>query len=293
MKKKASLLILIPIIILLSLKITHASEKETIVHITPLEKSIYRITYTLPYTFVHLACIGKDGIFLIDTGAENTAQELLYELKKIRNCKTMLVLSTHAHQDHIGGNTVFSGEAPILAHINVKKRYSSSDSDLSPLKKKGEPTITYKDTITLYMNGQTIIIKYVPSGHTDGDSIVYFPESSLLYIGDLVIPGRFSTIDLDFGGDINGFLKNLEALITDYPDDTRYIPTHGSELTKDELRHYNNAFVETLSPIKEEIERGKTIPQIVESSIFDDYRNWLRKEDWVEVILKELQDNKL
>ena len=243
MKKNAAILIVIPIIMILSPQIEHASADEAPVHISHLEKSIYRITYTLPYTFVHLASIGKDGIFLIDPGAENTAQELRHKLKEIGNGKTTFILNTHVHQDHIGGNPVFAGEAPILAHINVRKRYSPPYDDLPPTKKKGEPTITFKDTITLFMNDQTIIIQHVPSGHTDGDSIVYFPESKILYIGDLVIPGRFSTIDLESGGDVDGFLKNLEALITEYPDDTRYIPTHGSEHTKDALRHYYNAFV--------------------------------------------------
>lgn len=278
---------LILTIMILCLQIVQARDEEALVQISHLEKSIYRITYTLPYTFVHLASIGEDGIFLIDTGAENTAQGLLHELKKIGNNKTLFVFNTHVHQDHIGGNPVFAGEAPILSHINVRKRYSPPDSNLSPLEKKGEPTITFKDTITLYMNGQTIIIQHVPSGHTDGDSIVYFQESRLLYIGDLIIPGRFSTVDLKLGGDVDGFLTNLKILISEYPDDTRYIPTHGNEHDKDALRYYHNAFLETYAPIKEALKQGKTIEQIVESSIFDNYRDWLRKEDWVEVIRRQ------
>jgi tetratricopeptide (TPR) repeat protein len=89
------------------------------------------------------------------------------------------------------------------------------------------------------------------------------------------------------GGNADGFLKNLEALITQYPDETRYIPAHGREYTKEALRYYHNAFVETFTPIKKELDRGKTIQQIVESSIFNDYRDWLRKEDWVEVLQKQ------
>ena len=287
MKKRIKYLMLILTIMILCLQIVQAREEEALVHILPLEKSIYRITYTLPYTFVHLASIGEDGIFLIDTGAESTAQGLLHELKKVGKNETFIVLNTHGHQDHIGGNPVFAGEAPILSHVNVRKRYSPTDLNLSPLEKKGEPTITFKDTITLYMNGQTIIIQHVPSGHTDGDSVVYFQESRLLYIGDLIIPGRFSTVDLELGGDVDGFLTNLKTLISEYPDDTRYIPTHGNEHNKEALRSYYNAFLETYAPIKEALEQGKTIEQIVESSIFDNYRDWLRKEDWVEVIRRQ------
>ncbi len=292
MKKEARLIIMIPIILMLSIQTDYASEEKVPVHIAHLEKSLYRITYTLPYTFVHLASIGKDGIFLIDTGVEKTAHELLPKLKKIGNKNVTFILNTHAHQDHIGGNPVFAGEAPILAHINVRKRYLPPDSSSSGPQKKGAPTITFEDTITLYMNGQTIIVQHVPSGHTDGDVTVYFPESKILFIGDLIIPGRFSTVDLELGGDVDGFLMNLKSLINDYPDDTRYIPTHGSEHTKDALKHYSNAFAETYSPIKEELKQGKTVQQIVESRIFDNYRDWLRKEHWVEVILKKGKNSK-
>jgi len=89
MKKKAGMLILSSIIMIIFLWIEHASAEKTRVHISHLEKSIYRITYKLPYTFVHLASIGKDGTFLIDAGAESTAQELLHKLKKIGKGKTI------------------------------------------------------------------------------------------------------------------------------------------------------------------------------------------------------------
>lgn len=286
MRKKPSVLILSFCVMLLCLSIAHTSPEEALIHITHLEKSIYRIAYTLPYTFIHLASIGKDGTFLIDAGAENTAQELLHALRKIKDSKTIFLLNTHAHQDHIGGNPKFAGEAVIFAHINAKKRYAPPEYS-PPGKKMGAPIITFKDSITLYMNGQTIIVQHVPRGHTDGDSTVYFPESNILYMGDLVIPDRFSTIDLSLGGDVKGFLKNLEALITQYPDETRYYPAHGREYTKDMLIAYRNAFVQTLAPIKRALERGETIEQIVESSIFDDYKHWLRKKDWVEVIQKQ------
>jgi cyclase len=287
MRNEAVALILSLIIMVLSLPKASDGAEETRVHISQLEKNIYKITYILPYTFVHLASIGEDGIFLIDTGAENTAQDLLQELKKFGDSPMAFILNTHAHHDHIGGNPFFEKETPIFAHINVKKRYSPPYDHLPAIKKSGAPIITFTDTITFYMNDQTIIVQHLPSGHTDGDSIVYFPESEILYIGDLIIPGRFSTIDLELGGNVDGFLENLNFLISHYPDKTRYIPTHGQEHNKQELRHYYDAFIETLPPIKNDLNQGKTVEQIVESGIFENYKDWIRKEDWVEVLKKQ------
>ena len=59
------------------------------------------------------SCFWLDGL-LIDTGCAHTAQELLTEL---RPRGVELIINTHYHEDHIGGNALLSGElnAPILA----------------------------------------------------------------------------------------------------------------------------------------------------------------------------------
>ena len=38
---------------------------------------------------------------------------------------TVLILNTHDHGDHTGGNEVFGKDAPIIAHENVRKRLQS------------------------------------------------------------------------------------------------------------------------------------------------------------------------
>jgi cyclase len=260
-------------------------EKE-LFHISKLIGSLYRIEYAPSYNLVQLASIGDEGILLIDTGMESTAQALLRELKKMGSGKIAYIINTHVHRDHVGGNPLFAPEAPIIAHINVKKRYSPPH--LLSIKKKGEPNITFTDTMNLFFNGETVIIKHIPSGHTDGDSIVYFPDSNILYMGDLVISGRFSTVDLSLGGDVDGFINSLKSLISDYPDATRFFPAHGPEYSKQDLIKYHQAFAVTLLPIERELKRGKTVEQIVNSEVFKDYRDWLRKDDWVKVIQARL-----
>jgi cyclase len=277
------------LLLVLAFSFAEKGTKKELFRISKLNRSIYRIEYPPSYNFVHLASIGDEGILLIDTGMESTARALLSELKKMGKDKIAYIVNTHIHQDHVAGNPVFAPEAPIIAHINVKKRYSPSH--LPPNKKKGVPNITFTDALNLFFNGETIIIRHLPPGHTDGDSIVYFPDSNILYMGDLVISGRFSTVDLSLGGDVDGFMDNLRSLIADYPDATRFFPAHGPEYSKQDLIKYHKAFVETLLPIERELKRGKTVEQIVKSEVFKDYRDWLRKEDWVKVIQARLSRN--
>ena len=242
---------------------------------------------------MHLASVGKDGILLIDTAFQETGKELLAKLKKLGNGNIRYIVNTHIHGDHIGANELFAAEAPIIAHSKARERFFQRYYHLPPIKPGGIPVITFKDTLTLYFNNEKIILKHVRSGHTDGDVTVYFPDSEILYIGDLIIHNRFSTVDISRGGDIEGFIKNLESLIIEYPDDTRFFPAHGPDYIKDNLRTYHEAFAKTAPLVENQLKAGKSIDEIVEGDIFKRYNHWERKKDWVEVIYAKLHGKDL
>ncbi len=44
------------------------------------------------------------------------------------------------------------------------------------------------------------------SGHTDGDSVVWFRNANVLHTGDLFFNGTFPFIDVDNGGSIDGYI---------------------------------------------------------------------------------------
>ena len=53
---------------------------------------------------------------------------------------------------------------------------------------------------------------HVNNSHTDGDSYIYFPEDNVIHMGDNFSNGGYPFIDLNSGGDIDGFIKNLSFL---------------------------------------------------------------------------------
>jgi len=44
------------------------------------------------------------------------------------------------------------------------------------LPKAGLPIITFDHEVTAHLSGEDILARHFPAGHTDGDSIVYFPR---------------------------------------------------------------------------------------------------------------------
>jgi glyoxylase-like metal-dependent hydrolase (beta-lactamase superfamily II) len=89
------------------------------------------------------------------------------------------------------------------------------------------PIVTFADRIRIHFNDDEIDVIHFPSGHTDGDSVVWFRNANVLHMGDLFFNGIFPYVDLDNGGSVNGYLTDVAAVIEMIPTDTRIIPGHG------------------------------------------------------------------
>jgi glyoxylase-like metal-dependent hydrolase (beta-lactamase superfamily II) len=126
--------------------------------------------------------VGEDGIVLVDDQFAPLAPKIREALKGITDKPIKFVLNTHFHGDHTGGNSQFSSEATIIAQENVRKRLidggTVAGSEVKPAAKAALPVITFNDRATVHLNGEDIRAIHFPHGHTDGDSIIFFPQSN-------------------------------------------------------------------------------------------------------------------
>ena len=160
---------------------------------------------------------GEDGVYIIDDQLEPLTDQLLAAINKISDKPVRFVINTHYHSDHVGGNeTIGKGGAVIIAHDNIHKRmstdqFSSFLNESTPAwPKDALPVITFNARVTLHFNGETAKVYHVPNGHTDGDSIVHFPASDVIHMGDIYFNGLYPYIDLDGGGGIQGMIAGAE-----------------------------------------------------------------------------------
>ena len=42
------------------------------------------------------------------------------------------------------------------------------------------PTRTFRDSLTMRVNGQRVVVTHIPAAHTDGDAIVWLPDANVL-----------------------------------------------------------------------------------------------------------------
>ena len=151
------------------------------------------------------ASVGDDGILLVDDQSAPLAEKIQAALKGINDKPVRFIINTHYHGDHIGGNAYFQKQAPVIAHDNVRKRLRTGGTtgnggsmhfEARPQPEDALPIITYVDAVTLHLNGEDIRVQHFPSGHTDGDSIVFFSKSHVVHMGDGFVT-HFPFVDVE------------------------------------------------------------------------------------------------
>src|SRR5580765_1856118 len=127
--------------------------------------------------------VGEDGVVIVDDQFAPLAPKIRAALKSITDKPLRFVLNTHFHGDHTGGNAQFGSEATIIAHENVRKRLQEggkvAGNTVQPAAKEALPVITFNDRASVHLNGEDIRALHVPNGHTDGDSVIFFPKSNV------------------------------------------------------------------------------------------------------------------
>jgi len=213
---------------------------------------------------------GEDGVFIIDDQYKPSIDQLLAAIGEISDRPVRFVINTHYHADHVGGNeAVGDGGAVIIAHDNIRKRMTTAQfnrfwGEETPVWPEAAlPVVTFNDRVTLHLNGEPVTAYHVPRGHTDGDSIIHFPESNVLHMGDIFFNGLYPYIDLDAGGTIQGMIGAVELGLELTDARTKIIPGHGPLTDRAGMQAYHAMLVEIRDRVQTLIDQGLSREQVV------------------------------
>jgi cyclase len=229
------------------------------------------------------ASVGEDGIVIVDDQYAPLADKIQAALKGITDKPLRFVINTHYHEDHTGGNAIFQKNAPIIAHDNVRKRLQEGGTagnggsvhfDAQPQPKEALPIITFDHDVTVHLNGEDIRALHFPAGHTDGDSIIFFPKSNVVHMGDDFVTYGFPFIDIDSGGSINGMIDAVEKVIPQLPPDVKVIPGHGPVSNLDDVRAFLKMLKDTRDAVQAALQQGKTLEQMKQQKILDSWKKY-------------------
>ncbi len=225
------------------------------------------------------ASVGDDGIVIVDDQYAPLADKIAAALKTIgvTDKPVRFIINTHYHGDHTGGNAPFANKgATVIAQDNVRKRMATGGKagnggsiamDVKPAEKGALPIITFDHDVTVHLNGEDIRALHFPAGHTDGDSIIFFPKANVVHMGDDYVRYGFPFIDVTSGGSVQGMIAACEKVIPMLPPDVKVIPGHGQLSNLDEVREYTQMLKGTTAAVKAALNNGSTLNQMKKDKI--------------------------
>jgi glyoxylase-like metal-dependent hydrolase (beta-lactamase superfamily II) len=211
--------------------------------------------------------VGTNGVIMVDAQFAPMHDKLKAAIAKITKLPVAYLINTHYHGDHTGGNAAFAKEgAIIVAQQNVKNRLvnpPAGPNGQTPPSAPPEalPTSVFSEKTTIAVANQSAQVIHIANSHTDGDSVVYFPEANVLAIGDQGGPGRYPNIAA--GGGIDGMIAGTETFLKVGNAATKIVPGHGALATKADFQAYHDMLVMVRDRVAKLKAAGMSVDQAV------------------------------
>ena len=169
---------------------------------------------------------GKDAAVIIDDQFAPLSEKIKNAIKTVTDAPVRFVINTHFHGDHVGGNENFGKDgAIIVAQSNSRLRMTTDqfNATFNSTQKAAPydalPKVTFGDSVTLHLNGQTVQVIHIKNAHTDGDAIICFKESNVIHTGDVFVRYGLPFIDQPSGGSIDGMIAGTDVILSQADDE--------------------------------------------------------------------------
>jgi cyclase len=221
-----------------------------------------------------------NSYLVVDSGPTYQFAAQSYEqMKKIKNIPISYLVNTHVHDDHWLGNGFYKELSVNI--IGSTKFQDETKSEITRMQRNISkeaytkttqefPTIFVDKEKRLEIDGKTILITSVnKKAHTASDLLVYIPESSTLFVGDIVFNQRIPSLR---DGNINEWISELEeikAMNTHY-----VIGGHGTN-TDAHCPDFTLSYLKELrAKVQKAMEEGKDIEEAITTITMPQYEHF-------------------
>lgn len=228
--------------------------------------------------------VNKDGVVIIDSQFPESAQACTDGLNKKTDAAFDMLINTHHHGDHTGGNSTFKKHVKhIVAHKNVpnlqRQRAKQQDNAKEALENLAVADITYEETWSKQIGEETVHLQYYGPGHTGGDSVIYFEKANVAHMGDLVFNRAHPFIDRPGGASIENWVTILTKTREELPNDAIYIFGHGNTNygitgSQEDLKVKGDYLTELLEVVQKGINAGKSKDEITDQNVLKGFEEF-------------------
>lgn len=206
---------------------------------------------------------------VVDTQYPDTAALFLEGLPGLGRRTIDVVLNTHHHFDHTGGNPVFKpASRTIVAQQNVPGLQFAAAERAGTVTDQVYADTTFSEVWRHELaSGEIVTAQYFGPAHTGGDAVMSFEKANVVHMGDLVFNRLYPVVDRPGGASIRGWIAALGQALELYPRDAIYVYGHGRREsgvtgTQADLRWMRGYLTALLERVQRDIQAGKTKEQI-------------------------------
>jgi cyclase len=220
---------------------------------------------------------GPDGVLMVDDEFAPLSAKLAAAIKQVSDQPVRFLVNTHVHGDHTGGNENFGKMGAIIfAREELRDRLAhplpaANGTPGVPAPAAALPIVTYEGTVKLHINGDTVELIPIPRAHTDGDTMIYFPELDIIMTGDFYRSIQYPNIDRINGGSINGMIDGLGVVIGLAGPNTKIVPGHGPVVSRAEVMANRDMILAVRDRVAQLIAQGKTQDEVLAANPTADY----------------------
>ncbi len=216
--------------------------------------------------------VTRDGLLVVDSQYAATAPACIDGLKQRSSQPIDILVNTHHHADHTGGNKVFRPVVKtIVAHANAATWQKNVAVAAGTEADQAYADKTFTDSWRATIGDETVSARYYGPGHTSGDVVVFFENANVAHMGDLMFNRLHPRVDRPAGASIQSWISALERVPKEHNADTLYIFGHGKDgfgVTgpKAELARFRDYLSAVLDYARAQIKAGKTKEEIAKTT---------------------------
>lgn len=222
----------------------------------------------------------KNGWVVVDTQFPDQSQTLIAELAKKGTSPIGLLVNTHHHGDHSGGNIAFKDLVEeVVAHSNSLKNQKAVAIARNVEDKQLYPTTTFDELWSTDMGDENVTLRYFGAGHTDGDAWVHLENANVVHTGDMLFNRRHPYIDKSAGAMVSSWIEVLEKVRNNYEDDTKFVFGHsgdGYDIVgeKSDLEAFGQYLEKAHNFVRKKLKSGMSQEDVKAIKAFDFESTW-------------------
>lgn len=213
---------------------------------------------------------GPDGVLMVDSQFAPLTDKIVAAIKQVSsNAPIRFLINTHVHPDHTGGNANLGGMGVVIfAREELRNRLmhpapAANGTPGVPAPAAALPVVTYDSPITFHIDGEDVHAIPIPRAHTDGDTLVQFPNANVIMIGDFFRSIQYPNIDRNNGGSLKGMIDGLDTAIKLCNAQTKVVPGHGPVTDRAAIIAQRDIIIAVRDKIAPMVAQGKTLQEVL------------------------------